>query len=101
MSHGAMDVLISNNAYTATSQKVKDILHMYHIQSHTNEPHNQHQNYTENCIGHIKDIMNHVITFTGAPSNLWLLCLMYVVYILNITANNSIGNISPHQYLYG
>ena len=26
---------------------------------------------------------------------------MYVVYILNISTNNSIGNISPHQYLYG
>ena len=25
---------------------------------------------------------------------------MYEVYILNITANNSIGDISPHQYLY-
>ena len=25
---------------------------------------------------------------------------MYVVYILNITANNSIGDISPRQYLY-
>ena len=45
-------------------------------------------------IGHIKDVMNHVITFTGAPSNLWLLCLMYVGYILNITTNTSIGNIS-------
>ena len=45
--------------------------------------------------------MNHVLTFTGAPNNLWLLCLMYVVYILNITTTNSIGDISPHQYLYG
>ena len=27
--------------------------------------------------------------------------MIYVVYILNIMANNSIGDISPHQYLYG
>ena len=26
---------------------------------------------------------------------------MYVVYILNTTANSSIGDISPHQHLYG
>ena len=26
---------------------------------------------------------------------------MYVVYILNITANGSIGDISPYQHLYG
>ena len=45
--------------------------------------------------------MNHILAFTGAPSNFWLLCLMYVAYSLNITTNNSIGDISPHQYLYG
>ena len=32
-----MDVHISDNAHTTTSQKVKDILHMYHIKSHTSE----------------------------------------------------------------
>ena len=100
MSCGALDVLISDNACATTSQKVKDILHMYHIKSCTCEPHHQHQNYAKYCIGHIKDIMNHIFTFTSAPSNPWLLCLMYVVYILNITPNNSIGNMSPHQYLY-
>ena len=45
--------------------------------------------------------MNDVLTFTGALTNLQLLCLMYIVYILNITSNNSIGNIPPHQYSYG
>ena len=82
MSHGAMDVLISSNACTATSQKVKDILCMYQIKSCTSEPHHQHQNYAKCCFRHIKDVTNHVLTFTRAPSNLWLLCLMYVVYIL-------------------
>ena len=48
-----------------------------------------------------QDITNCILTFTGAPSNLWLLCLKYVVHILNITANNSIHNISLHQYLHG
>ena len=101
MNQGAMDVLINNNAWTATSQKVKDILQMYHIKSCTIEPHHQHQNYPECCIRHIKDVTNQVLTFTGAPNNLWLLCLTYVVYILNLTANNSISDISPHQHLYG
>ena len=61
-----MDVLISDNAHACTS-----------------EPHHQHQDYTKCCIGHIKDVINHVLTFTG----------------INITANNSIVKISPHQYL--
>ena len=101
MNQGAMDVLISDNACAATSQKVKDILHIYHFKSCTSEPHHQHQDYAECCIGHIKDITNHVLTFTGALNHLWLLCIMYVVYILNITVNNSIGDISPQRHLYG
>ena len=74
---------------------------MYHIKSHTSEPHYQHQNYAECCIGHIKDVMNQVLTFTGALNSLWLLCLMYIEYIINITSNVSISDISPHQHLYG
>ena len=35
MSHGAMDLIISDNAHAATSQKVKYILHFYCIQSCT------------------------------------------------------------------
>ena len=101
MNCGAMDVLISNSVCAATSQKVKDILCMYCIASCNSEPHCQHQNYPECCIRHIKDITNCILTCTSAPSNLWLLCLMYVVYILNITTINSIGTTSPHQYLYG
>ena len=96
-----MDVLTSDNAYGAISQKVKDILHMYHIKSYTSEPHHQNQNYVECCIGHIKDVMNHVLTSTGGPKNLWLLCLMYAMYILKITPNSSIADISPHQHLNG
>ena len=96
-----MGVLISNNACATASQKVKDILQMYCIKSHVSEPHHQNQNYTECCIRHIKNVMNHILTFTNAPNNLWLLYLMYVVYILNTTGNSSICDVSLHQHLYG
>ena len=101
MNQGAMDILISNDVKATTSQKVKDILCRYCIKPYSSEPHHQHHNSPECCIGHIKDVTNWVLPFTGAPNNLWLLCLMYVVYILNITANSSVGDISPHQHLYG
>ena len=39
MSHGAMDILISDNTYTAPSQKVKDTLCMYCIKFCTSGPH--------------------------------------------------------------
>ena len=96
-----MDVLISNNVKAETSQKVKDIVHMYCIQPCTSEPHHQHQNHAECCTRQNKGVMNCILTFTGAPNNLWILCLIHVVFILNITANSNIGDISPHQYLYG
>ena len=54
-----------------------------------------------NAVLDMKDVMNHILTFTGAPNCLWFLSLMYVVYILNITANGGIDNISPHQHFYG
>ena len=93
MNGEVIDKCISNNACAATSQKVKDTLCMYCIKSHSSEPHHQHKNYTKYYIKHIKDVMNLKLTFTSAPNNLWLLCLMYVVYILNITINCSIGDI--------
>ena len=49
---------------------------MYKIHAHTSEPHYQHQNYAECCIGHIKDLTNRVLTFTSAPSSLWVLGIM-------------------------
>ena len=58
MNQGAMGVLFSDNAKATACQKVKDILCMYHIKSYTSEPHHQHQNYAEHCIGHIKGITN-------------------------------------------
>ena len=73
-----MDVLISDHAHAATSQNVKDILHMYHLKSCTSEPHHQLKNYAEHCIGHFKNVMNHVLTFTGAP----IIFGYYVVCIL-------------------
>ena len=78
-----------------------EIVFMYKINACTSEPNYQYENYAEHHVAHIKDVTNRVLTFTGAPSNLWSLCLMYIVYILNSTANSSIGNISPHQHLCG
>ena len=74
-----MDVLIRDNAKAETSQKVKDILHMYHIKPYTSEPHHQHQNYAECCIGQIKDVMNRVITSIGGPIiyGYYVLCMLY------------------------
>ena len=98
---GAMDILISDNAKAQISNKVKDILRMYKIADYQSEPHHQHQNFAERTIGFLKDTCNRVLTFTGAPTTLWFLCLSYVATVLNICSLESLDNLSPHQKLTG
>ena len=38
---------------------------------------------------------------TGAPSNTWLLAVMYVCFILNILSTASLDWKTPYQVLYG
>ena len=63
-----MDVLISDNACAAMTQKVKDILHMCHIKSCTSEPHHQHQNYAEQPT---KISFSFLKLVTNQQENLW------------------------------
>ena len=72
---------------------------MYCIKPYSSEPHHHHQNYAEHCIRH-KDVMNWVLTFTGAPNNLWFLCLMYVVCILKILLPTVVLVIFPLTNIY-
>eukprot|EP00957_Ditylum_brightwellii_P005967 451966-Ditylum_brightwellii.AAC.1 len=38
---------------------------------------------------------------TGAPAFLWFFCMLYVVMLLNFTALESLGWITPHQACFG
>ena len=79
----AMDKLISDRAQVEISNKVMDILRAYRIDDWQSEPHHQHQNYAERRYQTIKHYVNKILDRTGAPENLWLLCLKYVFYLLN------------------
>ena len=80
---GAMSKLISDNAQVEISNKVKDILHMYHSSSWHSEPYHQNQNPSEWCLQTIKAWTNTILNRSGAPANCWLLCISYVCYLLN------------------
>ena len=71
-----MDKLLSDSAKTEISNKVMDILRAYHISNWHSEPYHQNQNPT------IKSWTNTVMNRSGAPANCWLLCLIYVCYLL-------------------
>ena len=80
---GAMDKLLSDSAKTEISNKVMDILRAYHISNWHSEPYHQIQNPAEWRYRTIKSWTNTVMNRSGAPANCWLLCLIYVCYLLN------------------
>ena len=81
--NGAMDKLPSDSAKTEISNKVMDILRAYHISNWHSEPYYQNQNRAEWRYRTIKSWTNTVMHRSGAPANCWLLCLMFVCYLLN------------------
>ena len=80
---GALDKLQSDSARTEISNKVMDILRAYHISNWHSEPYHQNQNPAEWRYKTIKSWTNTVTNRSGAPAKCWLLCLIYVCYLLN------------------
>ena len=79
---GAMDKLLSDSANTEISNKVMDIHRAYHISNWHSEPYHQNQNPAEWRYRTIKSWTSTVMNRSGAPANCWLLCLIYVCYLL-------------------
>ena len=80
---GAMDKLLSDSAKTEISNKVMDNLRPDHISNCHSEPYHQNQNPAEWRYRTIKSWTNTVMNRSGAPANCWLLCLIYVCYLLD------------------
>ena len=59
--HGAMTGLMSDNAKSEMSKKIKDILRMYCIKDRQSEPHYEHQNPIERRIQDVKRTTNQVM----------------------------------------
>ena len=97
---GAMNRLVSDSAEVEISVKVKDILRTLIIDSWQSEPYYQHQNPAERRFQTVKTTTNTVLNRTGAPPSVGLLCLLYVIFVLNHTFCSSINAI-PLQCLHG
>ena len=81
-----MDKLLSDSAKTEISNKVMDRLRAYHISYWHSEPYHQNQNPSEWRYMTIKAWTNTVMNRSGAPANCWLLCLIYVWFLLSYIA---------------
>ena len=89
-----MDKLISDSAQVEISNKVQDILRTLIIGSWQIEPYYQHQNPSKRQFQTVKWTTNTVLDRTGALPAAWLLCMLYVIFILNNTFCNSIKGIT-------
>ena len=92
---------ISDSAKTEISNKVMDILRAYHISNWHSEPYHQNQNPAEWRYRTIKSWTNTVMNRSGAPANCWLLCLIYVCYLLNHIACTALDGKIPLLALTG
>ena len=61
---------------------------MYLIKDKQSEPHYNHQNPIEWFIQDLKRMMHVIMHCTGCPGSYWLLCLLYVVGLLNVLCNS-------------
>ena len=59
-----------------------DILRAYHISNWHSEPYHQNQNLAEWRYRTTKSWTNTVMNRSGDPANSWLLCYIYVCYLL-------------------
>ena len=98
---GAMDKLLSDSAKTEISNKVMDILRAYHISNLYSVPCHQNQNTAEWRYRTIISWTNTVMNRSCAPANCWLLCLIYVCYLLNHIACSALDGKIPLLALTG
>jgi hypothetical protein len=67
----------------------------------SNEPHHQHQNLAERKIGDTKRFADAIMHCTGTQASFWLLCLLYVVFLLNHLASDALGGLTPIEMATG
>jgi hypothetical protein len=99
--HGAPpNSLFSDNSKAQCGKRVLDILCLCGIKDFQSEPHHQHQNFAERKIGDTKRLTDAIMDpSTGTWATFWLLCLLYVVFLLNYLANDALGDLTPIEVL--
>ena len=96
-----MSTIITEGGKYEISKKVADLLRSLFIKQYESEPYQQHQNKAEQCHGVVKRYIDTLMNLTGAPAHCWLLCLLYVCSLLNVTVSPALGSLTPIQALTG
>ena len=97
---GAMNKLVSDRAQVEISNRVQNLLRALIITSWQSEAYQQNQNPCERRWKTVKRMTNTLLDRSGSPAYTWLLCLLYVCFLLNHAFNASL-NAVPMQLLTG
>ena len=73
---------------------------MYHSPGWISEPYQQKQNPAEGCCWTIKGSSNTIMNRSGVL-DCWLLCMIYVCYLLNHISCDALASQIPLTKLYG
>ena len=85
-----MDKLVSDRAQMEIGQREQDIPRALFISSWQSKPHQQRHNPAEHKYQTLKWYTSTIFSHTGALTNTWLLCLLYVCFLLNRLACQSL-----------
>ena len=98
---GAPHCIHNDNSKMQTGVEWNKILCKYNIAAENTEPDHPEQNPAEHRIKTVKHTTSKIMDRTGAPVFLWLLCLLYVVYLLNWVAMDALGGRTPIEVALG
>ena len=74
---------------------------MLQIKDWTSEPHNKNLNFANRVWQDAKRKTKITLNFSNAPAFVWLLCLEYVCFVMNHTAQERLGWHTPTEWLLG
>ena len=98
---GAMDKLVSDQVQTEIGQREQDILQALFISSWQSKQHQQQQDLAERKYQMLRWYTNTMLSHTSAPANTWILCLLYVYFLLNCLSRQSLQWHTPLEALEG
>ena len=78
-----------------------DELKEYLIRINYSEPHHQHQNLAEGIVKLLKELVEKIISLSGAPENCWCYAVELAEFLLNLRALEQLGWKNAVQYTLG
>ncbi|MGH3055170.1 MAG: hypothetical protein ACRDL7_09360, partial [Gaiellaceae bacterium] len=98
---GCPSRLHNDRAKMQLNEKIKQICRDAYIPQSTTEAYHPWQNPAERRVQEIKKVADYFLDMSSAPIKAWGHALLHAVWCLNRIAIDSLGYITPYEYLIG